>query len=260
MKNNVCALYQHELTNLGSRLDETFEKGLARGSGRSQIFFRADDIGVPSRLFTNMVRLFTRYSTPLCLAVVPAWLTDLRWQRLRQVAADPDLFCWHQHGWSHTNHESSGKKQEFGPSRTPRQLQHDLVRGRQRLTSILGDVFFPFFTPPWNRCSGSTLELLENLRFVGVSRSSGAEPQSQPALPDIQINIDLHTRKETNFQLSLEQLLKELHNALALGTAGIMLHHQRMNTNSLLLLEKLLQTILRYKTVEPVSFINLIDS
>ena len=45
-----------------------------------KVFFRADDIAVPSKNFSRMMDLFLSYRIPLCLAVVPAWLTPKRWE------------------------------------------------------------------------------------------------------------------------------------------------------------------------------------
>ena len=180
----VSSLYKTEITGLRPLLAEAVEKGLSRtSSSPAQVFFRADDIGVPSRSFSQMIEVFKAYNTPLCLAFVPSWLTSTRWQTMRRSMDGASLFCCHQHGWKHTNHELHEKKQEFGDSRTEEEINHDLKRGRDRLAEIIGDNFFPFFTPPWNRCGDKTLNCLRRLNFKGISRSSKASPSASPRGP-----------------------------------------------------------------------------
>ena len=48
-----------------------------------RIFFRADDVAAPGERFVRMMELFSKYGIPLSLAVVPAWLTRVRWQYLK---------------------------------------------------------------------------------------------------------------------------------------------------------------------------------
>lgn len=256
MKYYPSALYNSPIPDIKKQIRKSFIKGLSqkKQNPSTPFFFRADDIGVPSRLFNEMVALFINYKIPLCLAVVPTWLTGARFKALRQKTGKSSQFCWHQHGWLHRNHELLGKKQEFGENRCQAALKKDLVNGKGRLQDLLKDKFSPFFTPPWNRCSSSTLILLEELQFKGVSRSLGALPNSPPGFPDFQINVDLHTRKERNKEESLHNLLEEIERSLATEITGVMLHHQRMNSNALHLLEALLQVLTEFKEIRPVQF------
>lgn len=48
-------------------------------------------------------------------------------------------------------------------------------------------------------------------------------------LPDIPINVDLHTRSEITPEAGQEALLDEFQKAADAGRIGIMIHHQRMN-------------------------------
>ncbi len=206
-----------------------------------------------------MISLFVKYRVPLCLAVVPAWLTKSRLHSLQQTTGKSSLFCWHQHGWIHKNHEISGKKQEFGESRSASNLHHDLLRGKMRLSRILGDDFYPVFTPPWNRCGQTTLHILKKLEFRAISRSSGAIPPVSNIFPDIQVNVDLHTRKEKDPQSSVDQLLLELQSSLLSGTSGIMLHHQRMNLQALSFLDQLLGTLTSFRGIQYLHFKDLLS-
>ncbi len=254
MKKSPSILYRNPLPELETRLKNAVEQGLAGGAGNASLFFRADDIGVPSPMFSAMVNLFSQYKIPLNLAVVPSWITTTRYQQLQKSTRGLSLFCWHQHGWRHRNHEIEGKKQEFGDSRTMDQLEMDIVKGRDRLRETIGHEFYPVFTPPWNRCGEKTLDILLKLGFSGVSRSIGATPVVESPLNDFQINVDLHTRKEENHAASFEKLCFEIQHSISSGTSGIMLHHQRMNENSLRLLEILLKIVYESENLQTLDF------
>lgn len=207
-----------------------------------EVFFRADDIGIPSANFTNMIRLFQAHEMPLCLAIVPSWLTQKRFDSVKQILGqDRRLFCLHQHGWLHRNYEHDGKKQEFGPARSKKAIKTALASGRNRLINLLGEEFSPCFTPPWNRCSIETLEALKELQFRIVSGSSGTPFKQMVPLDYIPINIDLHTDKEPNQTAALYSLEKQFTHAGISGRLGIMLHHQRMNDCAFTFLNALLK-------------------
>ena len=251
----ISSLYKKLPQDTEQQLRHAIERGLENGQGEAEIFFRADDIGVPGKQFSQLIQLFLDHHLPLCLAVVPTWLTTERFQILQKVTGkDSSQWCWHQHGWLHRNHESSGKKQEFGPGRPPEKQLEDLNKGKERLFNIMGDSFAPFFTPPWNRCSLETLQGLQDLNFLAVSRSLRAQPVSPPDLPDLQVNIDLHTRKESDPEISLKTLLKELEQGIAKGRGGIMIHHQRMNQTAFAFLALLLTIIASRPQLHPVRF------
>lgn len=248
------SIYHHLPHNCEKLLNRSISRGLALGSGEAHVFFRADDIGAPSTQFSKLIALFQKHKLPLCLAVVPCWLTSDRFDSLSSLTGPPDSsqWCWHQHGWLHKNHELQGKKQEFGPARDSAALTADLTKGCTRLQQIMAQTFSPYFTPPWNRCNMATMEGLVKLDFKAISRSSNAKPNSPSALPDIQVNIDLHTRKESDPSQSLTMLLTELETGIASGRAGIMLHHQRMNTEAATFLDMLLKTICSFPKLYPV--------
>lgn len=258
----TASLYRKSLPDdLHRQLAMAIEKGCERYPAQTavQLFFRADDIGIPSAQFRAMVNLFRQYDMPLCLAVVPSWLNGDRLAELTSITSgSPRLWCWHQHGRLHRNFEPTGKKQEFGPARDYSILHHQVSSGMNRLQSLLGDRFQPYFTPPWNRCSRDAARALRDLKFAAVSRSSGAKPELTDLLPDFQVNVDLHTRKETDPDNCLANLLAELESALASGRCGIMLHHQRMNHNSFLLLNFLLTALRDCDRIQPCHFGDLL--
>ncbi len=256
MKTTPSQLYRDFPEDGLQRIEETIVNGLDRIDPVQPVpvIFRADDIGVISTNFLRMLDLFQRYQTPLCLAVVPTWVTRSRWMAIQApIDTLSPLWCWHQHGWSHTNHETAGKKCEFGLSRSEDDIERDLDKGKERLETVLGPDFSPFFTPPWNRCSDTTIEKLKKLGFSAISRSRG-EQNEPKLLPDMYINVDLHTRKESISSDSLDGLCRELKQAIREKYIGIMIHHQRMNDNAFILLDRLLGVITAHQQIKPYNF------
>ncbi len=260
MTPEISALWRNVLPeDLHKRMDACLAE-VRQGTGNNrtiEVFFRADDIAVPGAHIERLMGLFLKYNTPLNLAVVPAWLTATRWRKLREAgASQPHLWCWHQHGWRHVNHEPDGKKQEFGPARSRRSIRKDLVRGHLRLEQLLGSDFTPVFTPPWNRCSKETVDVLWELGFTALSISPGGVRSAlfaeHPAILPVQ--VDLHTRKETRKTLDWEKLFVELKCALSQSRCGIVIHHQRMNANAFQFLEMLLQRFTSIPDIRVVRF------
>jgi len=241
------------------RIVRTIERACNQTDRSSAVFFRADDIGIPSRHFQLLIDCFIKHRMPLCLATVPSWLTDKRFSELKQLTGtDSTQWCWHQHGRTHRNFERDGKKQEFGPSRTREEIKNSLRNGKRRLENIMAKEFQLYFTPPWNRCSAATIESLVELNFSGLSRSRGAKPETVEELPDFQIGVDLHTRKEISPHVGFENLLSELEKTIISGQCGIMIHHQRMNNRAFDFLDLLLAAIKASPRLTPVLFNNLL--
>lgn len=253
-------IYSIPHPGIRKQLTTAIEQGCQQSSRHPQLFFRADDIGVPSKNFFLLIECFKKHSLPLCLATVPTWTTRRRLSELQKETGNKGTqWCWHQHGRRHLNYETSGKKQEFGPARTEDDIQASLSQGKKRLEGLLGTEFCPVFTPPWNRCSSATLEALPKLGFKALSRSRGATPRSAASFPDFQVNVDLHTRKSTSALLDMGQLLLELESSLASGRCGIMIHHQRMNSAAFAFLDLLLELLQNYPTIEPINFAEMVS-
>jgi len=224
-----------------------------------KLFFRADDIGVPSKKYEQMMALFLKYQTPLCLAVVPAWLTRVRWDVMADsLEKGNGLFCWHMHGYRHVNHETEGKNQEFGPARLSQAIYNDLSRGHNRLQSIMGKQLTKVFTPPWNRCSLETMEILKKIGFQGISRSHGNLPAAPDGLKEFPVHVDLHTRKEKQAEKGWEMLLAEFEQGVESRVCGIMLHHMRMNRQAFIFLEYILDFFSQHKQIKTITYDDLI--
>jgi hypothetical protein len=263
MNPTVAALWRHLPSDLDARIAACIHRGCekAQGQGAGYFFFRADDVAVPGRQFSRLMDLFSAYGVPLSLAVVPAVLTRKRWQYLKGFEKkNPSRWCWHQHGWRHVNHETEGKKQEFGGGRTVSEIKTDLVKGKERLEMLMGDHFYPVFTPPWNRCSSNTLKLAKGLGYAAVSRSRGSKTPSPGGLPDFFVNVDLHTRKEKRPAEALEKLFAELQQAIASNHCGIMIHHRMMNDAAFDFMEILLKALAESPNLQPVHFRDLAKS
>ncbi len=260
MSHSISHIWRSPPKDLASRVTRCIDSARDEREKREGIvFFRADDVAVPGKGFSQLMELFIRHRTPLSLGVVPAWLSGPRWRQLKGFdRRGSGLWCWHQHGWRHQNHEMTGKKQEFGPIRTESQIERDLVRGLRRLEAQMGRDFYPVFTPPWNRCGLSTLILLKELGYHAVSRSIGSQPSTPDQLPDFQVNVDLHTRKEQRSGGEWDGLFEDLKSALMSGFCGIMIHHQRMNEAAFAFLEVLLEKFSGCKDLFLVNFGDLV--
>ncbi len=255
MTKSLSSIYSVDHSQIRRKLVYSIDKGISISQTQPVLFFRADDVGIPSRSFHQLITCFQKHNLPLCLATVPTWLTPKRLHVL-SMYLDPwsSQWCWHLHGWLHRNFEQTGKKQEFGPSRNSETIKDILHKGRTRLETLLGEHFHPVFTPPWNRCSQVTLSSLVDLRFQAISRSTGAHPETSPILPDFQVNVDLHTRKESSPEHGLQNLMTELERGIASGQCGIMIHHQKMNKRALHFLDLLLEIVQQDQRIETLHF------
>ncbi|MFH2218607.1 MAG: polysaccharide deacetylase family protein [Pseudomonadota bacterium] len=249
------SLWRSLPVDFNSKIETCIDDAVERtgSKGPVHVFFRADDVAVPGRQFARLMDLFTRHRAPLSLAVVPAWLSRTRWKSLKRLGQKaPSLWCWHQHGWRHANHEPAGKKQEFGPGRSLSGIHRDLGKGRRRLENLLGKDFYPIFTPPWNRCDFRTLDLLLKSGYRAVSRYRGSLPFSPDGLPDVFANVDLHTRKAMNPAGDWDRLYAEFDRSVASGLCGIMIHHRKMNNLSFTFVDTLLHLLRGRKDISLV--------
>ncbi|SIO17261.1 polysaccharide deacetylase family protein [Halodesulfovibrio marinisediminis] len=253
----ISALWHAVPSNIQARLAQSIQAGIdtyikyGRPMGEMPtIFFRADDIAIPSTPCRTMLQIFAEHDTPLALATVPAWSTKSHVDALLSIAPEKNhLWCWHQHGWSHVNHVKQGRKCEFSTDRPYDECAEELQKGFETLASLLGDTFYPLFTPPWNRISYSNIQTLKEIGCKAISRTTSAPHQN--ILPDIPVNVDLHTRNELTAESAWNGLLSELSAGIASGRCGVMLHHDRMNKAAEDFLKRLL-IILQSYPVQPV--------
>jgi hypothetical protein len=256
MSQMVSSIWKSLHKDIFSRLENCINilPTLVSQSGDTFLFFRADDVAVPSENFSRLLSLFYKYQIPLSLAVVPAWLTHQRWDQLKTLTGDiSSLWCWHQHGWRHVNHSEKGKKHEFGRSRSSSQIKTDLKNGMDRLKNIMGENFYPVFTPPWNRCDNHTLNQLKRLKFKAISRSSGNNTKKILEIAEYNVNVDLHTRKERDPEKGWDNLFEEFKQAFDSGICGVMIHHQLMNDHAFVFIESLFQVLAHTSNIKAVN-------
>lgn len=255
-----AAVWQKAPSDWTQQLAETIEK--ASAVHKPILFFRADDIGAGGQAFETLCRLFRHHQVPLGMAVVPAWLSDTRIDQLFRIAPlEEPLWGWHQHGWRHVNWQRAGKKSEFGKQRPFEKQWRDLWQGRQKMVEIFGDYFVPVFTPPWNRLSLSTIKILQELDFRGVSLTDPLPRGSKTPveLINLRIQLDLHTRKARDGVSDYRVLLEELTSLLEKKEpSGIMIHHQRMTLFAFEFLNELLR-LLKQTEARFLSFEELLE-
>ena len=115
-------------------------------------------------------------ATPLALAVIPAAMRDELAATLQDHRSAGGRIIVVQHGYAHFNHAPPAeKKAEYGAHRPPDAMLAELARGRERLDALLGEVFEPILTPPWNRIAPALISRLEEAGLMGLS-AFGARP------------------------------------------------------------------------------------
>lgn len=195
-----------------------------------EFFFRDDDAGWENERLFKLLDLFEQFGLPLDLAVIPmALILNLSQQLLKRLQSASHHIGIHQHGFAHTDHETGGRKCEFGPERNYCAQLHDLHLGRQRMEELFGAVVDPFFTPPWNRCTEVTGRCLTELGFSCLSRDVTATPLNIPGLYELPVRIDWFA-KSKGVYLSRAQLGKKLAEQAQLNLpVGVMFHHAIMD-------------------------------
>ena len=193
-------------------------------------FFRNDDVGPADDRLFRLLDLFEARALPIDLAVVPAALEDDLARHLAGQCAT-DHVRVHQHGWRHANHEPAGRKCEFGPSRNVEAQEADLEQGHARLQAALGPNLDPIFTPPWNRCTQTTLDLLGKGPWRVLSRDAGAAPLEARGLIELPVAVDWQKRRA-----------KEVY-AVQEVPVGVMLHHAVMTDDDFAALAALLDLL-----------------
>jgi peptidoglycan/xylan/chitin deacetylase (PgdA/CDA1 family) len=193
-------------------------------------FFRDDDAGWEDERLLQLLGLFEDYGLPLDLAVIPLALTEaLARQIAERVAAQPQLIGVHQHGFAHINHETEGRKCEFGPTRAAALQERDIRRGKYLLDELLGPMVQPIFTPPWNRCGAQTGDCLIRLGFRALSRDRSVEPLGLPGLVELPIQVDW-LAKSKGVPLTREQIGRLIAERVEESKpVGVMFHHAVMD-------------------------------
>ncbi|WP_291124894.1 DUF2334 domain-containing protein [Flavobacterium sp. UBA6031] len=134
----------------------------------TNVCIRIDDVGNYDDLKCNfLIDTFIKYNIPVSCQVVPKWIDERFENKLAKEWLNKDTSIeWCQHGWEHYNHsENINRKFEFGDTRSKKNQQSDIVKGKNKLLEIFGDKFTFAFCPPHNRLNQTTIELLQELDY-----------------------------------------------------------------------------------------------
>lgn len=176
------------LDPLVAALDEAADR-----PGGVPFFLRDDDIGWDDAALLALLDVVDAAGLPIDLAAIPCDLTPAGAQTLHDRHARGSDLRVHQHGLAHANHETSGRKHEFGPARSAAVQRDDVARGRDLLHGLLGGspvLDAAVFTPPWNRTSADTPVVLADLGFTLLSRDLSAGVAGVPGLAEVPVTVD----------------------------------------------------------------------
>src|SRR5262245_20556327 len=164
--------------------DLTRELEFWRKAGRTAtLWWRDDDAVEPNPRLETLLAIAGK--TPVVLAVIPAMAEP-------GLASLPGSVGIVQHGWRHTNHGGSGKKNEFPGSRSRQSVTAEFTEGRERLAALFGNRALAVLAPPWNRLDPAFLPLLPACGVKAVSRTnprSSAWPAS--GVFEANVHVDL---------------------------------------------------------------------
>ncbi|MGI9305119.1 MAG: glycosyltransferase [Gammaproteobacteria bacterium] len=233
---------------------------LEKRGKRVEIFFRDDDVDEDEDRLRELLDVAFARLVPVNLEIIPGRLTDAGAAMLKTIKGfDPVLMELDQHGWRHINHETEGKKCEFGGGRDYEQQYADIARGKRLLEEIFDQRFYPAFTPPWNRCTADTLKALDELGFAVFSKDRGKEPVTGYGFREISITLDLFTWKGAVRLRPAQETAAELAAQLQqLDRIGIMLHHKVMDAVAFDLFDALVAALQESAAVRFHTFESLI--
>lgn len=252
----------------GRVINHLFVAGLKPGLEQRQdggkplhVFFRDDDVDEDEASLRRLLKLFLDREVPVNLGVIPGRLTGQAISMLaRQSNSLPRSIELCQHGWKHINHEKSGRKCEFGVSRTfPEQLQ-DVASGQAKMKEAFGDNFYPAFIPPWNRCTEETYRVLDRLGFLMLSQLQSDSPVAGYKFRQCPVTLDLYRWRGGARLRPPEEIVRDLDLQIRRRDAvGIMLHHKVMNDESFLFLDSLIRTLSRYPVIRFHTFQSMLS-
>ena len=209
---------------------DPLRKTLDETSGSIPFFFRDDDAGWEDLRLFDLLDVFADYNVPIDLAVIPKSISPQTAARLhKHVVENRENVAVHQHGYAHVNHERSGRKCEFGDTRSS-ELQHaDIAAGKALLADLLGPITESIFTPPWNRCTASTAACLLPEGFTILSRDITAARLNTPGLAELPVSIDWFGHRK-NVRLTPNEIGESLSKTVSSqAPVGVMLHHALIN-------------------------------
>jgi predicted deacetylase len=229
---------------------DSVRSALDRAASPVAFFVRDDDAGWSDDCLYRLLDVTQRFKVPIDLAVIPAAVGASLARELR-LALDRtgEGISVHQHGLAHVNHESIGRKAEFGPSRSFVRQREDIGTGQRKLQDRLGAALCPIFTPPWNRCVPATGAALLELGFQVLSCDAGAPAMAAEGLEELPVHLDWTGRRGARWGAELWGMAIASRIATAASPIGLMLHHAVMTADDRRLLSELLAVLSTHQTV-----------
>ena len=208
-----------------------------------RVFFRNDDGGWADERLRELTNEFIEQDLPLDIAVIPDALSQASVDVIGSLLEAGDRVAVHQHGFSHVNHQLSGRSCEFGSDRNYEQQQSDIAKGQQKLADTFGTQVTSIFTPPWNRCTSDTAVALQSLGFQQLSRIINSEPIDK-AVPEVPVAVDW-LKKRKGERLKTHELVNYISGLFDTEDEiiGVMLHHEHMDQENRDLLRQLVDTL-----------------
>lgn len=207
------------------------------------VFFRNDDAGWDDAQLFRLLRVFCDEGIAVDLAAIPTAITALQARRLCRVMNDAHCVRVHQHGYSHQNHEPTGRSSEFGPTRPATRQWADIRSGKDRLRDLFDGAVDAVFTPPWNRCTQATVEALngEGFRILSCDRSAAA--LAAGSLDEVPVSVDWQKPRRSGG--AAFDAIAAVANLIAANAAtlGVMTHHCTITDAQLRDLGALLKTL-----------------
>jgi len=204
-------------------------KVLSERQAPVKVFFRNDDGGWADERLRELTNEFIEQDLPLDIAVIPDALSSESVDVIAALLDAGDRVAIHQHGFSHVNHQVSGRSCEFGSDRNYEQQHRDIAAGQEKLANTFGTQVSPIFTPPWNRCTSDTAVALQSLGFQSLSRIINSEPIDR-ALPEKPVAVDW-LKKRKGERLNTTELVDYISGLFNTDeeVIGVMLHHEHMD-------------------------------
>ncbi|MFZ1426048.1 MAG: polysaccharide deacetylase family protein [Geminicoccaceae bacterium] len=214
------------------------------------LWWRDDDAGRDHPRLATLLDLSAAHGIPICLAVVPDWLTDACAERIRHAQFATVV----QHGVAHADHAvPPNKKIELGGTANRAELGAALLQRRERLADAFGDRFVPALVPPWNRIAPELIPALPSLGFAGLSVYGPRRAASPaPGLRLVNTHVDLIAWRDGSRSLGPTEIMEQLAQMIETGTGeplGILSHHLAMDASSFAALDHLLAGVLDHPHV-----------
>lgn len=217
------------------------------------VFFRDDDGGWDDPALSALLECFSATGVPVDVAVIPmACSAQTREALGPHLASTGGIGRVHLHGYAHRNHESEGRRCEFGPSRDAYAVHREMEEGVGFMRTAFGADFDAVFTPPWNRCDARWLASMRAAGLDALSRDATATPFGVAGMQELPIRVDW-LRERGGRRLAMGAIGEWIADEIARGApTGVMLHHAKMQSKERSELGRLLELVAAHPMLRPV--------